>query len=94
MYNRYAINLHPFHIGDYQKSGRGSDYGGVLIAKEIPAALADITPQGYNLIHKPRPGKRGGGVAIVTNNKFDVSPCKIPQHSSFESNMQNISSAF
>ena len=24
-------------------------------------------------------------MAIMTNNMFDVSPCKIPQHTSFES---------
>ena len=44
-----------------------------LKAKETSAALVDITPQGYNLIHEPRQGKQGGGVAIMTNNKFDVS---------------------
>ena len=45
-----------------------------LKAGETSAALADITPQGYSLIHEPRQGKQGGGVAIMTNNKFDVSP--------------------
>ena len=46
-----------------------------LKAKETSTALADITPQGYSLIHKPRRGKQGGGVAIImTNNKFDVTP--------------------
>ena len=54
-----------------------------LKAKETSAALADITPQGYSLIHEPRRGKQGGGVAIMTNNKFDVSPCKIPQYTNF-----------
>ena len=43
-----------------------------LKAKETSAAFADITPRGYNLIHEPRRGKQGGGVAIMTNNKFDV----------------------
>ena len=56
-----------------------------LKVKETSTALADITPQGYSLIHEPRRGKQGGGVAIMTNNKFDVSPCKIPQYTSFES---------
>ena len=56
-----------------------------LKAKETSAALADITPQGYSLIHKPRRGKQGGGVAIMTNNKFDVSSCKTLQYTSFES---------
>ena len=55
-----------------------------LKANETSAALADMTPQGYSLIHEPRRGKQGGGVAIMTNNKFDVSPCKIPQYTSFE----------
>ena len=55
-----------------------------LKAKETSAALADITPQGYSLIHEPRRGKQGGGgVAIMPNNKFDVSPCKTPQYTSF-----------
>ena len=49
-----------------------------LKAKETSASLANITPQGSSLIHEPRRGKHGGGVAIMTNNKFDVSPCKIP----------------
>ena len=56
-----------------------------LKTKDKSAALADITPQGYSLIHEPRRGKQDGGVAIMTNNKFDVSPCKIPQYTSFES---------
>ena len=76
-----------------QKSASFSDFLDVvaitetwLKADETSAALADITPQGYSLIHKPRRGKQGGGgVAIMTNNKFDVSPCKIPQYTNFES---------
>ena len=56
-----------------------------LKAKETSAALADITPQGYNLIHEPRRGKQGGGVEIMTNNQFDVSRCKIPMYISIES---------
>ena len=49
-----------------------------LKCKETSAALAEVTQQGYSLIHEPRRGKQGGGVAVMTNNKFDVSPCKIP----------------
>ena len=44
-----------------------------LKARVTSAALADIILQ-------------GGGVAIMTNNKSDVSPCnKIPQYTTFES---------
>ena len=50
-------------------------------AKETWAALADITPQGYSLIHEPRRGKQGGGVAIMTNNKFDVGAYLAQFHS-------------
>ena len=50
-----------------------------LKSRETSTALADITPQGYSLIHEPRQGKQCGDVAILTNKKFDVSPCIIPQ---------------
>lgn len=47
--------------------------------------LSDLTPKGYNLTHKPRPTKRGGGVAFMISEMIKTSSFSIPDFTSFES---------
>ena len=54
-----------------------------LSTNETSASLADVTPNGFKLVHKPRKG-RGGGVAIMVNELFNSTPCDIPTYTSFE----------
>ncbi|KAK7880877.1 hypothetical protein WMY93_032495, partial [Mugilogobius chulae] len=35
--------------------------------------LSNLLPQNCNFIHEPRPGRRGGGVAIVFSDEFECS---------------------
>ena len=54
-----------------------------LYTKETSASLADVTPNGFKLVQNPRKG-RGGGVAIMVNELFNLTPCDIPTYTSFE----------
>ena len=44
-----------------------------LSPKETSAGLADLAPQGFKLIHQPRQGKTGGGVAIMVADHLNVT---------------------
>ena len=55
-----------------------------LLPKETSAGLADLTPQGFKLIHQPCQGKTGGGVAIMVAEHLKVTRCKMSQFVSFE----------
>ena len=54
-----------------------------LSTKETSASLADVTPNGFKLVQNPRKG-RGGGVAIMVNELFNLTPCDITNYTSFE----------
>ena len=56
----------------------------LLSPKETSAGLADLTPQGFKLIHQPRQGRTGGGVAIMVADHLNVTRCKMSQLLSFE----------
>ena len=43
-----------------------------LTPKEISAGLADLTLQGFKLIHQPRQSKTGGGVAVTVRDRLNV----------------------
>ena len=65
-----------------------------LSPKETSAGLADLTPRGFKLIHQPRQGKTGGGVAIMVADHLNVTKCKMSQFSSFEVMCCKITSSF
>lgn len=44
----------------------------------------ELTPSGYGLFDAPRPSGRGGGIVVLYNQKFTISPVVIPQFNSFE----------
>ena len=44
-----------------------------LSPKETSAGLADLAPQGFKLIHQPRQGKTGGGVAMMVADHLNVT---------------------
>ena len=44
----------------------------------------NLTPQGYALVHTPRVNQRGGGVAIVCKNSFQVTKQTVTTYESFE----------
>ena len=64
-----------------------------LSPKETSAGLADLTPQGFKLIHQPRQGETCGGVAIMVADHFNVTRCKMSQFSSFETMCCKITSS-
>ena len=39
--------------------------------------IAEIKSLGYNVLFKPRKGKRGGGVCILYKNFLDVKKCRL-----------------
>lgn len=56
-----------------------------LTKRETTAGLADITPAGFFLYHKPRAGrKKGGGVALLVSSHLKFSEISIPMQKSFE----------
>ena len=46
--------------------------------------LAEITPPGYDLSHKPRVGQRGGGVAALIKSTYTHSIISTPTFTTFE----------
>ena len=49
-----------------------------MFRKETSASLADVTSKGFKLVHNLRKGRRGG-VAIMVNKFFNLTPCDIYQ---------------
>ena len=47
--------------------------------------LAEVTPSGYDLLHSPRVGRRGGGVGFLVDKGLNSSVLQIPVFDSFES---------
>ncbi len=62
-----------------------------LTRKETTASLADITPTGFSFHHKPRVGRRGGGVGLLVSTALKFSPISLPSQSSFEAICGSIS---
>ncbi|XDV14209.1 hypothetical protein PO909_002386 [Leuciscus waleckii] len=48
-----------------------------------PQRVSGIPP-GYNYICKPRPSRRGGGLAVIFNQNFRITELTLPSVSSFE----------
>ena len=44
----------------------------------------ELTPDGYEIIHVPRVGKRGGGVALIAESRFKGRESKQAHYDSFE----------
>ena len=44
----------------------------------------ELTPNGYDIIHIPRVGKRGGGVALIAESRFKGRKRKHPKYDTFE----------
>ena len=38
----------------------------------INTVIGESVPQGYDILHTPRLGQKGGGVAVVFNKDLDV----------------------
>jgi hypothetical protein len=59
------------------------------ITSDAPSAVSlDVAPPGYRVIHAHRGSskdKRGGGIAFLFRNTFDVRPCDLPRFNTFES---------
>lgn len=74
-------------ISDFLAS-RGIDLLGItetwLTTSATKAELADLTPPGYLLFHKPREARRGGGVGLFISSIFKFSPIDLPSQSTFE----------
>ena len=47
-------------------------------------AIGDMTPPGYRIQHLPRPNRRGGGLAIIYRNIFEVESIQPTAFNSFE----------
>ena len=52
---------------------------------ETNSFLSDLTPDGFRLIHRPRCGKKGGGVAFMLSSSLKCKQFSIPTFSTFES---------
>lgn len=55
-----------------------------LTPNETVAGLSDITPPGFTLCHKPRSGRRGGGVGLLTASHLKFSEIPLSNTTSFE----------
>ena len=54
-----------------------------LSTKKTSASLADVTPNGFKLVENQRKG-RGGGVAIMVTELFNLTSCDIPTYTNFK----------
>ena len=55
-----------------------------LSGKESQSHINSITPTGFSLYHKPRIGKKGGGVGFLIRDEIRSNVQKSPEYSSFE----------
>ena len=55
-----------------------------LSGTESESHINELTPRGFSLHHRPRIGKKGGGVGFFTRNEIHCSVLKSPEYSSFE----------
>lgn len=62
-----------------------------LTNNETDAFISEITPPEHKFLHKPRIGKKGGGVAIFANKNLDLIPQDTPHFTSFETVMGTVS---
>ena len=56
----------------------------IKAGREENATLGALTPEGYQLFHVPRVGKRGGGVAIICRSELDISEQPRDKFNTFE----------
>ena len=57
--------------------------------------IGDIDYNNYNIINNPRPKKRGGGIALIYNNKYRVKNVTVDfRPKSFEFSVLNVQSLF
>ena len=61
-----------------------------LTNNETSAFTNEITPPNHKIIHKPRIGKRGGGVAIFADKNLDLVSHDTPLFTSFETVMGSV----
>ena len=55
-----------------------------LTTKETSTDLADTTPGGFSFFHKPRTGRRKGGVCLFVSSTHKFTAISLPTQTSFE----------